>query len=100
MLKSNASPFLIFTNFTQEKIFYLLTYIEFFRFSGTTKPLMNNFYELNDKNSNTEGRNQGFEKRLEESWSSLDIFNQRHRGRISKRIDGNILKICYLSLFG
>ncbi|XP_073974517.1 katanin-interacting protein-like isoform X3 [Rhodnius prolixus] len=63
------------------------------RFSGTTKPLMNNFYELNDKNSNTEGRNQGFEKRLEESWSSLDIFNQRHRGRISKRIDAADFKI-------
>lgn len=49
------------------------------------RPLLNNFYtEVNSSNSE-EAQETMPEKKLAESWSSLDVFNHKHQGRISKR---------------
>ncbi|CAH1391154.1 unnamed protein product [Nezara viridula] len=67
------------------------------RASGhTVRPLMNNFYtspspKFIDDLPPTENK-------LEESWSSLNIFNQNHKGRISFQFDGNKEKELELDL--
>ncbi|XP_014240626.1 protein KIAA0556-like isoform X3 [Cimex lectularius] len=60
--------------------------------SFMTKPLMNYFPDKTPSPVKEEVQLPMPEQKLEESWSSLDIFNQKHRGRISKRAEDPQIK--------
>lgn len=55
------------------------------RRSGASSRVM---YQETENTVATDKRLPPNEKLLEESWSSLHFFNRKHRGRLSKRLEG------------